>query len=173
MKKILLGFSFFGVLTFLVLDYLYKAHSTACKFIDTETDYYNTCELTGSFTIIFIPIFVFSIIFFFVKNEDLFKSWKKFTFIYLSIYLLLLLTRTTDGGDFDPARGDTAWFLSLNYFCTALAFCIHKMWEIRRTRDGRHVPTLIKWSFLFISLGLGVATTVLLANIGDILAWSW
>jgi len=43
--------------------------------------------LTASLTIIFIPIFIFSLIFLFSKKEDLFKYWKRFTFIYLFIYL--------------------------------------------------------------------------------------
>jgi len=166
MKKVLLGVSFLGMITFFLSSHLFKIHSTICKFVDTERDYYDTCELTASLTVIFIPIFIFSLLFLFSKKEDLFKFWKRFTFIYLFIYLFILLFVTPSQGDFlAPSRDDASWFLSICYFVLALFFCLFKKWELVRIKKGKHLASWLKWLLLFCTFIAGFAVTIVIVNI--------
>ena len=153
------------MITFSLSQHFFKVHSTVCKYIYTERDYYNTCGLTASLTIIFIPIFIFSLIFLFSKKEDLFKFWKRFTFIYLFIYLFILFLEKTDGGDLDPGRGAFAWFLSICYSVLALFFCLFKKWELVRTKKGKHFASWLRWLLLICTFFAGFAVTIMIVNI--------
>ncbi len=78
-KKIIsISFIFGGISVF----FIYLDGSNKC-FID-----YRQCELVAYILILFIPIFIFSLLTYFSRIE-VFNFWKKVTIIYLCIYLFL------------------------------------------------------------------------------------
>lgn len=83
-KKIFLGFSIFGIVSIFVSWYLHI--NDFCAPINPYT-YYTYCAFIAIFSIIFPIIFIFSIIFLFMKKDKNFLIWRNFTFIYLFIYL--------------------------------------------------------------------------------------
>jgi hypothetical protein len=74
-------------------------------------------------------ILFLSIINFFVSDR-IFLSWKKFTFIYLLIYLLIIIIAPATGGDFIKiVKGTLGIFLSIVYFIISLFLILHKSFK--------------------------------------------
>lgn len=75
---------------------------------------------------IFIPIFVFTLIFTNI-NEIKFIKWKKFTFIYLSVYLFIYFNVPTQGDGFIWFQRETISFFGfIIYSIISLFLIIYK-----------------------------------------------
>jgi len=57
----------------------------------------NSLDYLGDYFLLFLPILLFSMITYFIK-EEVFKAWLKFTYWYFSIYVLVILLLSGMGG---------------------------------------------------------------------------
>lgn len=106
-----------SVLIFLFLDLANKARS-----FEQEHLYEGTALIFG----IFIPIFLITLISYFLK-EKVFTAWRKFTFIYLSIYLLVILVTPSYCDAYLPICKQMSFmFLVPIYFVISLILIIYK-----------------------------------------------
>lgn len=73
---------------------------------------------------LFLPIFIN----FFIKKDQVFKSWRKFTFIYLLVYLFFIILVPWDWGDaYLPIyKGTVALALVVLYSIISLILIVHK-----------------------------------------------
>ncbi|MEK7471122.1 MAG: hypothetical protein AAB623_00535 [Patescibacteria group bacterium] len=79
--------------------------------------------------LIFIPIFIFTIIFS-ILSETKFNVWKKFTFIYLFIYLFIYFIVPTQGNGFIWFQRETiSFFGSIIYSTISLFLIIYKSFK--------------------------------------------
>jgi uncharacterized membrane protein YhaH (DUF805 family) len=78
---------------------------------------------------IFIPIFIFSVIN--LKLNDLgFRKWKKLTFIYLIIYLIIYFISPTHGNGYIWLQRETiSFFGSILYSIISLTLIIYKLFK--------------------------------------------
>jgi len=76
-----------GVFFFFFSEFLTSTSSNLCFTVGTYS-YETSCRLVGDLALIAFPILLLSIFFLFFKRKEYFETWKKFTFIYLFIYLL-------------------------------------------------------------------------------------
>ncbi|MFM7088428.1 MAG: hypothetical protein ACKOW9_02770 [Candidatus Paceibacterota bacterium] len=84
-------------------------------------------------TMFFGTFFVFSCVFFLVKKDKVFASWKRFTSIYFLIYLFFIILVPWNWGDvFLPIyKGTVALVLSVFYFLISLILIIFKSIQLR------------------------------------------
>ena len=83
-------------------------------------------DRTLNLFLIFIPVFIFSVIFIHF-DEVKFKSWEKFTFVYLLIYLLIYLLSPTQGNGYIWFQREMISFLgSIFYSIISLFLIIYK-----------------------------------------------
>jgi hypothetical protein len=84
-KKVSLLVAAAGAAASLIAIYLFESETQFCRYaqIDLLNDSYNICAFVASLSFVFMPVFIFSLVFFFIKNENIFQALQKFTFIYL------------------------------------------------------------------------------------------
>jgi hypothetical protein len=88
-------------------------------------------KLTALMLAIFIPIFIFSIVTYKLKEET-FLSWKKFTLIYLFIYLFIIVINPWQPADFSPFEKKSAFMTLVPlYFLISLILIIYKSIKLR------------------------------------------
>ena len=76
--------------------------------------------------LIFIPIFIFSIILSRL-GESKFEKWKKFTFIYLIIYLTVYFLSPTQGDGYIWLQRETiSFFGAISYSAISIVLIIYK-----------------------------------------------
>ena len=79
--------------------------------------------------LIFIPIFIFTLIFLSL-NEKKFESWKKFTFIYLIIYLIFYFIVPTQGDGYLWFQRETVSLVgSIFYLLFSLFLIVYKSFK--------------------------------------------
>lgn len=86
--------------------------------------YDNFCcadDLIFNLFVIFIPIFVFSLIYF-KFNEEKFQKWMNFTIIYLIIYLILYFISPTQGDGFIWLQRETVSSFGSGLY-SIISFC--------------------------------------------------
>jgi hypothetical protein len=130
-KKRILWASFFGTIIFAVLKY-FDSH-----FWPQECALSNPpileCgrEFIYYLAMIFIPIFIGSIITLKTK-EEVFLLWKKFTFIYVCIYLLIVAMAPWIGGNYFSVEKEVAsQIFSLLYLFISLILITYKSIKLR------------------------------------------
>lgn len=130
MKKIILLVSGIGcgiLLTFLffVLNDTCGLNKILCKDIYT---------ILVSFLFMFPVVFIFSLITYFLKDE-VFKTWSKFTYIWIPISIILTLITPGGSGSFFVSLWDpqmTAIVMSGLYFIISLIIVIFKVATIHK-----------------------------------------
>ena len=81
---------------------------------------------------IFMPIFFFSLITYKMRDE-IFLSWRKFSFIYLFIYLFIVLISPWMHADFSPfEKKSNALFLVALYSAISLILIAYKSYQLRK-----------------------------------------
>ena len=104
LRKIFFVVSLVAFIIFLFLIYLDMGKS--CPYIWDSS--MTICAYIGLFLILSVPIFIFSIIFlFFRRNEKVFVFWKKFTVLFLIIFLPVYLITPNEITDFVPVYKET------------------------------------------------------------------
>ena len=92
-------------------------------------------EITFDCTIlslISLPILLFSLITYNMRDE-VFLSWKKFSFIYLFIYLFIVLISPWMHADFSPfEKKSNALFLVALYSAISLILIAYKSYQLRK-----------------------------------------
>ena len=87
--------------------------------------------LLGYFLLIFLPILLFSLITYKMRDE-VFLSWKKFTFIYLFMYVCIVLISPWRPADFSPlAKDSNTFFMFYLYSIISLFFVAYKSYQLR------------------------------------------
>jgi len=88
--------------------------------------------------LIFLPIFIFSLILF-GSSELKFEKWKKFTFIYLLAYLLAYLLSPTQGEGFIWFQRETiSFFGSILYLVISLILIFYKSLKKEKQEFNYH-----------------------------------
>ena len=124
-KKIVLWGGFLGSVSFFLFWYLHE--KGVCKTVDIYSS--NTwCAFATVLSMIFLVILFFSAILFFIKKELVFIAWKKFTIIYLFIYLFIVIITPWYAGDgfFSIQKDLIALFISVIYLIISLLLIIYK-----------------------------------------------
>jgi len=90
------------------------------------SNFFLSIVFLGNYLLLFFPIFLFSIITYFLKDE-IFKSWSKFTYVWLPLSIILTsITPDSRGGFFvslwDPEM--TAIFMTGLYALISLIIII-------------------------------------------------
>jgi hypothetical protein len=115
-------FSFLLTIVFFVANLLSKQ-----DFCYWKISCFNTFSFIGVISMPFILVLFVSLINF--KLKDLaFMSWKKFTFIYLLIYIFIIILVPSHSGDeyLDISRGLVGVILSCIYFLSSLILIVSK-----------------------------------------------
>lgn len=122
-KKVLV----FGFLLFLInMVAKFSVDLGICPYYASEC--FDKSDLIISYTYIFIPFFVFSLITFKLK-ESTFSAWRNFSFfaIILSLVLISFLPTRTHGLDFVPVTKGTVIFgLTILYSIVSLILVAYK-----------------------------------------------
>lgn len=94
-------------------------------------DYPNSCnknsELVAVYTMLFISMFLFSLLTFKLKQET-YNAWRNFSFFYLLVFLILLsfIPMRTHGLDYLPiTKGLVSFLLSIIYSIVSLFIVIY------------------------------------------------
>lgn len=99
------------------------------KVLELPSVYRNFCcadDRKLNLFLIFIPIFLFSFILF-KLNSSVFEKWKKFTLIYLFIYIVIYLLSPTQGDGFIWFQRETvSLFGSVIYLVLSLLLILYK-----------------------------------------------
>lgn len=133
---IILGLSGAGILIFFLAEFLTNQSSVLCRFIG-EYYYQTTCRLTGDVALIAFPIFIFSVLFLFLKIETVFDEWRKFTFIYLFIYLFTVVITPWYAGDgfLNIQKEIVALVGCFLYFVLSMPLILYKSRKLRREKQ--------------------------------------
>jgi hypothetical protein len=84
-------------------------------------------------SVVFTPLFFFSLATYRMK-EGIFLSWKKFTLIYLFIYLFIVLVSPWIGGDYLTFEKElVSKFLTEIYFLISLILIVYKSIKLRKS----------------------------------------
>ncbi len=91
----------------------------------------NFQEYAWMYSIIFVPIFIFSIFVSFLK-ESIFSSWEKLTIWWLSLSLIFITILPLDCADFIKICKETfSWFSVFGYIGFSLILLVYKSWKLR------------------------------------------
>ena len=129
----LLGSLIFATL-FPLSKFLESQASSLCPVIGSY--YYETlCRLIGDISFIAVPLFIFSLLFLFSGNEKVFLSWKRFTVIYLPLYLALaIFTPWYVGDGFMNLQKELVIFIFCGVYFALSAFLVlyksHKLCSV-------------------------------------------
>ncbi len=123
----ILSLAIVGMLTFFLTEHLTDQSSEFCKIVG-EYYYQTTCQLVGDITLITFPLFVLSLLFLFFNKETIFVYWRKFTFIYIFIYLFISIITPWYAGDgfFNIQKEITIVALCVLYFIISIFLIIYK-----------------------------------------------
>lgn len=108
-----------------VCAFLYNIHNPNVINIDCMNIIFNTAMIF----FIFPFVFLFSLITYFLKDE-IFKTWSKFTYVWIPISIILTLITPSSSGSFFVSLWDqqmTALFMSSLYVIISLAVVIFKV----------------------------------------------
>ena len=130
-KKLFLLGNLLLCLIYPVSGYLIDINSKICVNIGQNEKiayWVTTCNFFMVFSLIFFSFSFFSLLLLFIKKESVFKSWEKFTFIYLFIYLFIILITPWYDGDafFSISKGLIAIALTIIYSISSLVLIIYK-----------------------------------------------
>lgn len=93
---------------------------------------------------IFLTIFIFTIIFVNL-NENKFKIWKKFTFIYLLIYLFIYFLSPTQGNGFVWFQRETiSFFGPVFYLFVSIILVFYKSLKKEPNQNVENPPMIAK-----------------------------
>ena len=133
-KRVLWG-SLIGSLCTILIDVIQKYFDWS---FGTDCEFYNppffdcASALLGFFFIIFIPILIFSLVTYRMK-EGIFLLWKKFTFIYLFIYLFIVTIAPWGYDDFFPiAKEIMVMVFGSIYLLISLILIAYKYFALRK-----------------------------------------
>lgn len=122
-KKKFLGLSFFGFFIFL-FSYILLTNSDFCFY---KESCYIITESFAVYTMLFISMFLFSLLTFKLKQET-YNAWRNFSFFYLLVFLILLsfIPMRTHGLDYLPiTKGLVSFLLSIIYSIVSLFIVIY------------------------------------------------
>lgn len=115
------GLFSFSMMFFYIISLNYKV-------LNLPASYIKFCCLDDrklNLFLIAVPLFVFTFIVFFTKQSS-FNFWKKFTFIYLFIYLVLYFSVSTQGdGYFWMQRETISFFGAILYSIISLFLILY------------------------------------------------
>ena len=129
-KKTILLIGFFGVIVFLIS--MFNRELGICGPKD------GTCwgmfEYPGMLMFFFVPIFVFSLVTYFIQ-EQIFQSWRKTTFIFLGIFFLLFLIspKRPDPMSPVPSKEVVVWYMVGLYSLFSTSLIAFKSWKLKKT----------------------------------------
>lgn len=129
-KKQILISSIIAVGIFGVLYTNYLPH-TYCPTVSVSdcADYFAAWKVTFLISIALLPIAILAFLF----QEKVFILWRKFTIIYLFIYLFSILITPSYGGDFIKIeKGTVAIFLSILYVVLSISVILYKARKVRK-----------------------------------------
>lgn len=129
-KKQILVSSVIAVAIFGVLYTNYLPH-TYCPAVSVSdcADYFAIWKITFLISIALLPMAILASFF----QEKVFLLWRKFTLIYLFIYLFSILISPSYGGDFIKIeKGTVAIFLSVLYALLSLLIITIKSWKLKK-----------------------------------------
>lgn len=138
-KRVLWG-SIGTTLLMIFLLWLFDINSSICAYYDPPI-LACVAVLIAYMSIIFVPIVIFSFVTYRMK-EEVYILWRKFTIIYLSFYLFIVLIAPWEHADyFSIAKDSMAFYLSIIY---VVASCFALLYQFTKKK---HV---ILYSFLSI-----------------------
>lgn len=129
-KKQTFVFSTIAVVIFGILYTNYLPH-TYCPAVSVSycADYFKIGKIAFLISIALLPMTILASL----SQERVFLLWRKFTFIYLVIYLVSVLISPSSGGDFIKIeKGTVAIFLSILYVVLSISTILYKSWCLRK-----------------------------------------
>lgn len=130
-KNQVLSISFLATVVFALLYTNYLPH-TYCSQGSYCSEFFKFIKIVFLISTTLLPI---SIIAYFCK-ERIFSLWKKFTFIYLTIYLFSIIVSPLYGGAFlKIEKGTVAIFLTILYLILSLLFIMFLTLKFRAIKE--------------------------------------
>jgi len=127
-KNSVLLISFLLTLAFGLFAYL--SDNDIC--IGFVSNYWDVCELIGYVFAIFAPILISGMVVFGLR-EEIFISWRKFTFIYLFIYLFIIIVAPWGKADFISFHKEIIFMTLVPlYLATSLLLIIIKSYKLKK-----------------------------------------
>ena len=138
-KKKFLLVSFFGSLCTICIFVLLQQREFPLydAYCEAHTPWHTTMiiDCTGTFVayvlLIFVPVLIFSLVTYRIK-EAVFLSWKKFTIIYLFIYLFIVAVSPWSPGDIDPfTKGYNSLLMVYLYSGISITLIAYKSYQLK------------------------------------------
>ena len=128
-KKFLATLFFTGIILVLVSEFIHDQYS--CLIVGDYSSE-DICRLIGNMLLISFPAFFFALVSFFMKNENAFESWRKFSFIFIpsSIILVLITPWYLGDGFMNIQKEVVALILSGVYAGTSLVLIAYRSFKI-------------------------------------------
>ncbi len=125
-KRVLIGSFIISILDIVLFKYS-EVHTGLCELGVSNLPIIACLEILIAYILTMsIPIFIFSLIVYKLK-ERVFLLWKKFTFIYLSIYLFIVIIAPWRHADFSPfEKGPNTLFLLIIYIVLSIIIISYK-----------------------------------------------
>ena len=127
-KNFILIGSFLGSIIAFISWYYVKVDYNVC-YNTFLFPYENICSVSLFIFGILVSILVSSLIIYFLR-ESIFNTWKKFTFIYLFLYLFILFIAPFTCDSYFPICKQTVFlFLIPLYFITSIILILYKSFK--------------------------------------------
>ena len=161
-KKFLATLFFTGIILVLVSEFIHDQYS--CLIVGDYSSE-DICRLIGNMLLISFPAFFFALVSFFMKNENAFESWRKFSFIFIpsSIILVLITPWYLGDGFMNIQKEVVALILSGVYAGTSLVLIAYRSFKFHYIQQKKSMDKLIKITKLLSLLSLLVFSLYILS----------
>lgn len=131
-KRAILLIGLFGVIVFLASVFNRELGICGAK----DWGCWDMLEYPWMLGTFFIPLFVFSLVTYFMQ-EQIFQSWRKTTFIFFGIFLILFLIspRHPDSMSPIPSKEVVVWYVVGLYSLFSTSLLAVKSWKLKKTHS--------------------------------------